>query len=69
MIAMHGPNGAYESANETREKELRAIGWIDGHEYFTKVNAGKDPFPIESDESFTASKILTDVALKRRGRK
>jgi hypothetical protein len=36
-IAMHGPNGEYEAAqSDEREQELRAEGWIDGHEHFSK---------------------------------
>lgn len=50
MIAMHGPNGERESATPKREKELRAMGWIDGHEYFSKVNAGLEPFGLPTAE-------------------
>jgi hypothetical protein len=35
-LAMHGPNGEYESVNsDEREKELRVKGYLNGHEYFS----------------------------------
>lgn len=33
-LAMHGPNGEYESVKtDEREAELRAKGWLNGHEF------------------------------------
>jgi hypothetical protein len=45
MMAMHGPNGQYKSAHESEVDALKAEGWLDGFEYWSKINAGEEPFP------------------------
>jgi hypothetical protein len=37
MLAMYSPSGEYRAIDsETLEQELRAAGWLNGHEYFSK---------------------------------
>lgn len=52
--AMYSPEGEYKQAvGPEQVKALREQGYVTGHEYFSKLNAGVSPESLPSDSRVT----------------